>query len=66
MILGSAYGKIYEDIMENKTLTCTETSQSVEDCLIEGPCNSTDFYASVACFKQKEYPLDEGLFVLTA
>lgn len=58
-IHGSAYGKIYEDIMENKTLSCDEDSKTVESCLKEGPCNQSDFYASVACFKSQDLPLSE-------
>ncbi|XP_052791481.1 deleted in malignant brain tumors 1 protein-like isoform X3 [Mya arenaria] len=58
-ILSSAYGKIYEDIMENKTLSCNEKSTSIEECLAEGECNQTDNYASVACFKEQDPPLNE-------
>lgn len=57
---GSAYGKIYEDIFENMTLSCNEDSKSIEDCLMEGPCNQSAYYASVACFKTKDLPLNEG------
>lgn len=63
-ILGSAYGKIYEDILENKTLTCSEDSKTVESCLVDGPCNQSDFYASVACFKSNDLPLSQGIVSL--
>ncbi|XP_060571753.1 deleted in malignant brain tumors 1 protein-like isoform X2 [Ruditapes philippinarum] len=58
-ISGSAYGKIYEDILENKTLSCGEDSKTIESCLREGPCNQSDFYASAACFKKIDLPLKE-------
>lgn len=60
-IKGSAYGKIYEDIMINKTLSCDEDSMTIESCLKPGPCGEDDFYASVACFTKKELPLTEGI-----
>ena len=54
-ILGSAYGKIFEDIMENKTLPCRQDvsyHDSVNNCLRDSPgkCNQSSDYASVVCF----------------
>ena len=63
-ISGSAYGKIYEDILENKTLSCGEDSRTIDSCLHEGPCNESDFYASAACFKKIDLPLKEGLLTM--
>ena len=56
-ILASAYGKIFEDILENKTLPCKQTDKShdtVDGCLTSTPgrCNQTSNYASVVCFDE--------------
>ncbi|KAL3866131.1 hypothetical protein ACJMK2_043461, partial [Sinanodonta woodiana] len=51
----SAYGRIYEDILVNKTMQCTGRENLVDECLKPGACNSTDFYASVMCFNETEF-----------
>ena len=57
-ILGSAYGKIFEDIFENKTMPCRQmvsSHDSVDGCLTDSPgkCNQSSNYASVVCFDEK-------------
>ena len=56
-ILASAFGKIFEDMLENKTLPCREsvpTDRTIDGCFTHSIsyCNQTSNYASVVCFDE--------------
>lgn len=49
-VSGSAYGKTFDLVLQNKSLTCRGDEHDALECLRDSDCGLYNNYASVMCF----------------